>query len=756
MRARLRHALLAGLLVGAIGTLLALTPVGTAVESELGLQWLFNLRGAVQPPDDAVIVSVGERALDRLERKARGQPLQQCIVSASRRPGVWPRCLYAELIEKLSAQGARLIALDVYFTKRGEADGDLELARAIERAGRVLLLQRTSLEYDRIRSVRVETLSSPLSDFADAALGTGPFPLPKVPARVDQFWTFKAAFDDAPTLPALALRAYAGDASEMLLDVLRRLGAPLRADPDTATGKARFEKTYTEEMRSIRRFVRSRPGIADQVRAALQAETGTRSDGDRRRLALALIELYAGDDSRYLNLYGPAGTIRILSADDILAPGAAGRLDLDEVRDKAVFVGLAEQERVEQEDDFHTVFSRDDGLYLSGVEIAATAFLNLLHGTSLRTPNNLAVAVLIGGFGIAVTLLIYALKVAYGLAASLAIATIYATGAFYGFVVHGLWLPTLTPLALQLPLGIAAGIFLHYHSERAERERLYDEMRVHLSELGAEAVSRSGLATAPNEFVRGVILATDIEHYTTLVERTRLAELAPLMDEYMEAITEAVARHHGYVVNLRGDSVMCIWRDRHQSSEPSRLACLAALDIDAAVERFNQRHPAHRMPTRIGLDLGDVRLGDVGGKRRRTYTVEGDPVNTASRIENLSKHLRTRILASAAVIEGVEDILVRRVGTYLLEGKSNPTAVFEVLGSREVMPEDNQALCSSFTEALAVFERGQWSEAAKRLRAHCAAYSDDGAAEFLRDRSQTYVDDPPAWSDPWIIRMDEK
>ncbi len=273
MRARFRQIASLSLFVGALGMAVAVSPLGTALETDLGLEWLFTFRGPIEPPADAVVVNVGPGSLERLELSGESLKKLSCPRWARRnRRETWSRCLYALLIDALARRGASVIVFDVAFLEAGDAQEDLALARAVARADNIVLLQKIELEYLQAGKVRLETLSKPLPTIANAAIGMGAFPLPKVPARVDQFWSFMANLDSAPTLPALALQAYTLSALGVLEAAFARAQAPVATDfADTPLAVA-ARQDLVALMKSLRQGLKARPEAAARVRAVLKAK----------------------------------------------------------------------------------------------------------------------------------------------------------------------------------------------------------------------------------------------------------------------------------------------------------------------------------------------------------------------------------------------------------------------------------------------------------------------------------------------------
>ena len=131
-----------------------------------------------------------------------------------------------------------------------------------------------------------------------------------------------------------------------------------------------------------------------------------------------------------------------------------------------------------------------------------------------------------------------------------------------------------------------------------------------------------------------------------------------------------------------GDGIMSVWAAPQPDRELRANAVTAALDMSAAVRRFNQRRPDRPMPTRIGLHTGWIMVGNVGGKGHFAWSVVGDIPNTASRIEGLNKYLGTSILASGEAVGDLDDVLTRRLGRFRLFGKADALDIHEVVARR--------------------------------------------------------------------------
>jgi adenylate cyclase len=364
---RIVRAGLIGLGVAVLGVSLALSPWGADLEERFGLAALFQVRGPIEPPSEVAVVSLDRDSAERL-----GLPDEIRD---------WPRSILARLIERLVEAGASVIVFDLILSRPHDPAEDRAFARAVADARRIVLFEYLDAVRRPLAAagatapqwLMAERVVAPLPAFAEAAVGLAPFPLPKVPSRVSQFWTFQQVAGERPTLPVVALQQYA-------MPVYRQWSALLReqvadgpgAWPDDPAEVA-DARQWRRLMVDLRRAFRGDPALADRLVGRLQAMAPAARE---RHLLDALIGAYGGEDSRYLNFYGPAGRVRTVAMHVMLRQEAAARAILD-LSGKVVFVGRSELTS-HLGDDFSTVFSKPDGVDLSGVEIAGW-FLRCSH-----------------------------------------------------------------------------------------------------------------------------------------------------------------------------------------------------------------------------------------------------------------------------------------------------------------------------------------------------------------------------------------
>jgi adenylate cyclase len=223
---------------------------------------------------------------------------------------------------------------------------------------------------------------------------------------------------------------------------------------------------------------------------------------------------------------------------------------------------------------------------------------------------------------------------------------------------------------------------------------------------------------------------TDVEGFTSLSNRLSPGEVSALLSQYFEAIFRPVADHGGFVSDLKGDSILAIWTDKIGDGAVRARVCEACLDLQVAVERFNREHPDSPLPTRIGVNYGEVVVGPVGAPPHYEYRAVGDTVNTASRVEQLSKELGTRLLVTGALAQGLDQFLFRPLGEFALRGRRTPTAIFELVARIDSATAEQAELCHAFGLAMEAYSAQRLPEARARLAAILAKSPEDGPSLY--------------------------
>lgn len=178
------------------------------------------------------------------------------------------------------------------------------------------------------------------------------------------------------------------------------------------------------------------------------------------------------------------------------------------------------------------------------------------------------------------------------------------------------------------------------------------------------------------------VLFCDIRSFTAMSEKMEAAEVVSLLNRYFTALGKCIAAHHGIINKYIGDAIMAIFGAPVQSENSARDAFEAALDMRKALTELNKAFEAEGLPVLrfgIGIHTGPVFAGTIGAENRMEYTVIGDTVNTASRLESLCKTYETDLLVSGASAEEIAaagNVQLDFVADAQIRGKEEPMKIF--------------------------------------------------------------------------------
>jgi adenylate cyclase len=718
----------------------------TPLETTVGLDTLFKLRGVRTPPSEVVVVAMDEPSENRL---GVGQDLR-----------LW-RKYHAKLIQQLQRQGAALVIFDLQFIKSYLGQDQL-LASVMRDAGNVLIvdcLQKIN-EDEKEFSGREECSESnkllpadnesgqvqqasdpsllvlrkipPKTLLAKSALDHAPFFLPNDAGNpvIREVWPFLDMFSKTPTLPVVAWLYY-----------LQRV--------DGLTGIPQPSYPFSDWLTRQRKQCLSNLDETEPYSVSSREEMifgASRKESFKYLLCL--------EDMVYIDFYGPPQTLRIESYSDVY-DGKVSNLE-----GKVVFVGKSNRTFSPGKTDFFaTPFTDTRSGEMAGVEIMATQFANLLEGRFITSP--ILPAILFVLYGLVVSLVLTCFLGVFGMAVSVILSGAYAGLAVWCFKQNGLWLPLLVPLLIQLPISCFISLFL----SRQDLQKGINEIMPFVLEIFPERVTdlpeslrnwkpskNTGQPSSERE-VFGLCLATDIEGYTKIAENYSDHQLWELLQAYYQVLGNPIVFQQGNVANVQGDAMMAYWlklpNDKHRY-----LACLAGLEMQLAVERFDENSSFDNFPTRIGLHEGSFVLGSGNAGRLKFSNPFGDTVNTASRIEGANRHLGTRILASSSIVNGLYDIISRPVGIFRVKGRAEPVELVEIMGLMSTIDVSKTELIEQFAIGLSAFQQGNWAEAELIFKTLLEKYS-DGPSQFYWIYMSFYPGTPPIGWDGVVSLLDK-
>ena len=254
----------------------------------------------------------------------------------------------------------------------------------------------------------------------------------------------------------------------------------------------------------------------------------------------------------------------------------------------------------------------------------------------------------------------------------------------------------------------------------------------------------------------------DMKGFTGLSEGMTPAGMVRIVNRYLAMMSEPVRRHRGIIDKYIGDAIMAFWGPPFTKPEEQAVfACMAGLEQLAALEAYRAELPElmgiKRVPhvdMRIGAATGEAIVGNIGSDVSMSYTVMGDAVNLASRLEGANKAFGTRFLVNSRTAEMASELFeFREIDLILVDGKQEPEHAFEVVGRRGELTLAVRALLERFAEGLAAYRRRAWGEAAAAFIAALEAVPEDGPSKVFLARLEHLKADPPPpeWNGVWVL-----
>ncbi len=290
-------------------------------------------------------------------------------------------------------------------------------------------------------------------------------------------------------------------------------------------------------------------------------------------------------------------------------------------------------------------------------------------------------------------------------------------------------------------------------------KRLRNTMSRYMSKSVVDKLMESGEAELGGIGRDVSVLFSDIRGFTSISERLGAKETVALLNEYFTDMVDIVFAHNGVLDKYIGDMIMAVFGSVLQSEEDASNAVTVGNKMMTALHVLNHRRTArNEEPIRIGVGIstGNVVAGNIGSLKRMEYTVIGDRVNLAERLEGANKFYGTSILLCEATWAAVKDhAATREIDLIRVRGRSTPVAIHEALGhhSEDSFPNRQEAL-GAFATGLQHYRRRDWFGAERYFGEALAAHSGDGPTRIYLERCQFYRKHPPPndWDGVWEMK----
>jgi adenylate cyclase len=729
------------------------------VEQRL-LDMRFDLRGQRPHDQRIVIVGIDERTLQR----GGSFPL--------------PREKYALLVEKLSAGGARVVAFDATFPTPETNSA----TQALHRLQGELGAAATPSLSQKIK--QLESASDQDGHFAGAMKQSGHVVLGHLfldperaknadPKLEEEYFNIVWAKAFPQVLKVKAKDGHDFDMGEAwvrsggtvaagaeanitkLAEAAASYGfIDINPDPDGTLRHALLVMRYRDQdffpslaLQTVREFEQ----IPDQQIAAYIAENGL----ERLQFGRHLLRP-SRDGTAIINYAGPYETYAHYSMWDLIS----GSLPPETFKDKIVLVGAT----AKAIGDLRNTPFQNGEAYM-GVEIHANIIDNVLHsdepGRGFLTRGAREEMIDIGFiliFGMGMGLWFARVPPLYSTISLVLVLAVFGWFTYFSFAHWGRWLSFMIPAGTLVANYAVITSFRMIFEER-EKRKIRKTFSQYLSPGVIGLIEKD-----PQKYIRPggetkelTVMFSDIRDFTTLSEGLTADELVHLLNEYLGEMTDTLFRNFGTLDKYIGDAIMAFWGSPYPQEDHALRACTCALEMIRALDKLNAKWDVEgRRPISIGIGLntGPVNVGNMGSSKRLAWTVMGDNVNLASRLEGMTKQYRTRIVISEATYRQVEGRFVcRDLDQIRVKGKLQPVGIYEVLDVAENKVK-HEALLARFKDAMSAYRNQRWQEAAGQFGVLLSQYPDDGPTQIFLQRALDFMEHAPDpdWDGVYVMK----
>ncbi len=718
------------------------------VEQSL-LDTRFELRGSRKPDERIVIVGIDEKTL----MHEGSFPL--------------PRRAYAELVKRLSEEGARVVGFDATFPTpesnsatqaldklqanlgasapssvdqeikrlKVESDQDGAFAASLKASGNVVL-GHLFLDAERAKN------SNPkLEEEYFNIVWAKSFPqVLKVKSKDGKDFDLAQAWMNNGGTVAAGAEANITKLAEAAVSYGF---IDINPDPDGTLRHGLLIMRYRDQdffpslaMQVLREYEQ----IPDQEIAAYIAENGL------ERIQFGAHPLRPSrDGTAIINYVGPYGSYPHYSMWDVISRSTPP----DAFKDKIVLLGAT----AKAIGDLRITPFQNGDAYM-GVEVHANIIDNLLHsgeaGRSFLTRGareemiDIAFILL---FGIVMGIWFGKIKPLYSTVALILVLAGFGWFVYFSFVRWGSWLSFAIP-ATTLVANYAAITSFRMIFEEREKRKIRKTFSQYLSPGVIGLIEKD-----PQRYIRPggetkelTVMFSDIRDFTTLSEGLSADELVHLLNEYLGEMTDVLFRNLGTLDKYIGDAIMAFWGSPYPQDDHSTRACSCALEMSRSLEKLNAKWKEEgRKPISIGIGLntGPVNVGNMGSDKRLAWTVMGDNVNLASRLEGMTKQYRVRVVISEGTYRQVaQQFVCRDLDRIRVKGKLQPVAIYELLDRAE-NHATYSVLLERFASAMTAYREQNWNEAVLQLGTLLASFPDDGPTQIFLQRALDFREHAP-------------
>jgi adenylate cyclase len=543
-----------------------------------------------------------------------------------------------------------------------------------------------------------------------------------------------AAIDDFTHLPIYT--AVAVEPNIALLTIPNSTSGYLNAFPDLEDGTIRrvhlvmrYGKSFfpSLDLQILRLYYGNPP-----IRMVLN-EVGI----DQIQLGEKIIKTDS-DGSTMINYRGPSFTFPHFSAYDIIEH----KIPQGKLKNKIVLLGASE---IGVSDLKITPM----GAAFPGTEIHANLLDNILKDDYYLRTNfiHLFTFLLIVIFGLLMGIVLPHLSALTGAMGTISLLSAYLLVNLWSLEKNKQW-TSFTYIVGVIVINWFAIVLYRYFSEEKDKRFIRSAFQQYLApEVIRQLVDNPRLLKLGGEKRQLTALFSDIQGFSTIAEVLTPEELVELLNEYLTAMTDIIMRYGGTVDKFEGDAIIAFFGAPISYDDHALRACLASLEMQETMVTMREnwkQQGRHELYVRIGLNTGEMVVGNMGSAYRMDYTMIGDAVNLAARLEKVNKEYKTSTMLSNFTYEQIKDTVeTRELDLIRVVGKREPIKIYELLGRKDKLSANSLKAYYYFQRGLQLYRQQNWAEARKYF-AHCNRLLDgDGVSQIFFSRCKKFQTSPP-------------
>ncbi|MBF0343064.1 MAG: GAF domain-containing protein [Nitrospirae bacterium] len=294
----------------------------------------------------------------------------------------------------------------------------------------------------------------------------------------------------------------------------------------------------------------------------------------------------------------------------------------------------------------------------------------------------------------------------------------------------------------------------------SKEKRLKSTMARYMTKEIADRLLEEGVDILGGHMQEATVLFSDIRNFTTISERLGAGQTVSLLNEYFTLMVDIIFRYGGILDKYIGDAILAVFGTPFVTKQDPDNCVRAAIEMIEALKCYNDKRVSHgkeKIAIGIGINTDEVLSGNIGSLKRMDYTVIGDGVNLASRLEGANKFYGTNILISEFTKKRLNDkYLIREIDLIRVKGKQRPVCIYEVMDYYKSLFRESELkeLTGAFEKGLELYRLRKWEMAIKQFTGALAINNEDKAAEMYINRCNHFLNEPPddSWDGVWVMK----